>query len=753
MKIRILIFISVLFISLYSKSQDNLVWIHGVVKETHTKNILEGVSVLYADQSGVLTDAAGKFGFYSDTGDLTITFRYLGYNQQKKTFRIPSLDTFHIEVFLSPAIEELEEVVVSASKTEEKISNLTVSMTTLSADRLAKNHTIHAEDIIQKIPGVEILDGQASIRGGSGYSYGAGSRVLVLVDGLPVLATDAGNVKWHFLPLESVSKIEILKGASSVLYGSSALNGVINFRTTKTTEEPFTKVIVQSGIYDSPKNKAWKWWDSPRTFNSVSFFHAGKLAANDFGVGLTLHDDEGYRKDNIKKMARFNAKWNRNSKQIEGLQFGVNLNTMLTKRIDFILWQDGETGALIQKPETVLELKGFGFALDPYISYSPNTKITHEFQSRFQSTNNRYPEDSKNNNSDAYSYYSEYRFGYNPLKKVGLNMGISEMHSSIISNFYGNHDGMNIALYSQLSYQPVEGLNTVAGIRLEQYALDGNSDKIKPIFRTGINYQVLKYTFLRASFGQGYRYPSIAEKHAYTTVGAVRIYPNPEIVPESGWSAELGIKQGLSFAGCKGQVDMAAFYSENTDLIQYEFGLYDLPDSQVTNFGFMALNIENSRVYGFELEMSLVKSVGEFIMGMEGGYTYIYPIEFNPISSQNTEEYLKYRNKNTLKALIFVGYKKWDGQISGIYKSKMLNIDDVFLHPLTREQFLPGFYEYWTVNNNGYLVMDFEIGYSITRTSSISLDIKNFLNEEYMGRPGDIQPPRSYSLQYKLLLL
>jgi len=68
-------------------------------------------------------------------------------------------------------------------------------------------------------------------QGGSGYSYGAGSRVLVLVDDLPLLSPDAGDVKWDYLPVENISQVEIIKGASSVLYGSSALNGIINVRT------------------------------------------------------------------------------------------------------------------------------------------------------------------------------------------------------------------------------------------------------------------------------------------------------------------------------------------------------------------------------------------------------------------------------------------------------------------------------------------------------------------------------------------
>ena len=128
-------------------------------------------------------------------------------------------------------IQEIDQIVVSANKTEQKIAELTVSMDILKTADFLNTHITNSQELINKTPGIEVLDGQASIRGGSGFSYGIGSRVLALIDGLPVLSADAGNIKWQFLPLENIAQVEIIKGASSVLYGSSALNGIINFRT------------------------------------------------------------------------------------------------------------------------------------------------------------------------------------------------------------------------------------------------------------------------------------------------------------------------------------------------------------------------------------------------------------------------------------------------------------------------------------------------------------------------------------------
>ena len=64
------------------------------------------------------------------------------------------------------------------------------------------------------------------------------------------------------------------------------------------------------------------------------------------------------------------------------------------------------------------------------------------------------------------------------------------------------------------------------------------------MFRAGLNYQLADYSFLRASFGQGYRNPSITEKYLRKDIGGVGVYPNYNVQPEKGFNAELGFKQG-----------------------------------------------------------------------------------------------------------------------------------------------------------------------------------------------------------------
>jgi outer membrane cobalamin receptor len=731
-------------ITIFLSSTLNVVFAQAIIKgkvfDRNTLEPLQGVYVLYQKNQGTTSGVNGYFLIKSETGRLNITFQFIGYKSAVRSVDISSNDTIELNVGLDMEIKEIGQIVVSANKTEQRVAELTVSMDVIKSVDFLKTHITDAQELINKTPGIEILDGQASIRGGSGFSYGVGSRVLALIDGLPVVSPDAGNIKWQFLPLENISQIEIIKGASSVLYGSSALNGIINFRTADATNIPNTQFFAETGIYGKPKNKNWVWWNSPNVFSAVSFSHLQKSGKTDLGLGISLINDNGYRKLNDEKLGRLSLRIKHHNEKIKGLDYGLNISSGYTAKRDFILWEDADSGALKQDTSTVSLLHGTFIAIDPYISFNNSGRFKHDLRIRLQSSNNRFPVRDRNN-SDAFSFYTEYQVNYRLSDFMNITAGVSENYSKILSNFYGDHEGINIAGFTQLEATPVQKLKLVAGLRVEQNILDGESDKIVPVFRTGINWQAADYTFLRVSFGQGYRYPSIAEKYASTTLGSIRIFPNASVKPESGWSSEVGLKQGVLIGKTNGQADLSLFFLQNTNLIEFPFGSY--PDG----LGFRADNVEQSRVYGYELEFILNRAFGGFNTTLNGGYTYIYPVEFIQATNKNTDIYLKYRRKHSAKISINTSYNKFDLGLTLFAKSKILNIDDVFLNEATRESILPGFYGYWLDNNKGYFLIDGNIGYNINKIITLSLAVKNISNTEYMGRPGDIQPQRNFSIR------
>ena len=122
-------------------------------------------------------------------------------------------------------------------------------------------------------------------------------------------------------------------------------------------------------------------------------------------------------------------------------------------------------------------------------------------------------------------------------------------------------------------------------------------------------------------------------------------------------------------------------------------------------------------------------------------------MEFNKTTQKNTDIYLKYRRKHSALLSLNTSYKRYELGFNLFAKSKILSIDDVFLNELTREEILPGFYDYWQTHNTGYFAMDGNAGYRISNVLTLSFAVKNITNTEYMGRPGDIQPQRNYSLR------
>jgi len=546
--------------------------VRGTVTDIQAGETLAGVYVIWGRSAGMSTDADGFYSFTASQGSLTVEFRFIGYRTKTETLRLGAGDTVDLNIALEPESQSLEQVVVSADRMEQKRSDLTVTMDVIRPEQIFRTHVTDAQELITKTPGIEVLDGQASIRGGSGFSYGAGSRVLALIDGLPMMAPDAGNVKWNFLPLENLSQVEISQGGLlrfSMAHQPS--NGVINFEDCRCIKYSSDKFFTEAGVYGNPPNSAWKWWNTPRFSGNASFSHLQKIKNTDLGLGLSLSSDMGYRKYNNESLGRISLRLKHHSSRVEGLKYGLNITGGKSYKTDFVLWEDALDGGLKQDTSTVSRLHGYYFSADPFVSFGKRGKVRHDIRMRLQSSENRFPVRSANN-SGTLSLYGEYQFWYGFSDNLSMTAGLAETSSLIRSAFYGDHRGLNMAGFAQAELRLFSRLKVTGGIRVEQNILDGERDRVVPVFRTGLNFQAAEYTFLRASFGQGYRYPSVAEKHASTTLGSVRIFPSPSVKPESGWNTETGIMQAFMIGRIRGVGDLSLFLSQNRDMIEYVFG-------------------------------------------------------------------------------------------------------------------------------------------------------------------------------------
>jgi len=746
-------------------------YIKGTVTDNKTKETLIGVKVMVDDTLGTITDINGNYSIQCNSGIHKIEFSYTGYKTILQQIEVKFNFVQNLSIALENDSKLLDVVVVSAGKFEQNIGEVTVSMDVIKP-RLIENKGIQSIDnAMEFVPGVNIIGGQANIRGGAGYSYGAGSRVLLVVDDMPMLSADAGDIKWSFLPIENIEQIEVIKGASSALFGSSAMNGVIHLRTAYAKDEPITKLDFYAAMFDKPKRKEIVWWTgSNPTSTSMSFSHSQKIKNLDLVIGGNAYNNDGYKKYTKSQRYRFNGNLRYRFKKIHGLSAGVNYNIQKTYGATFLLWQNPDS-ALIPAGGEIAQTEILRSAVDPFITYHSKNNSKHTLRNRFFRTQNISSKSA--NSSTSYLLYSEYQYQKRFEKNLTLTSGLVYTYIEVpTSGLYGVRSSTNAAVYAQID-KKVKKLSLSFGIRGEYFKTDTTETKeninlffdkskpiiknspIKPVMRAGLNYQLLEYTYVRSSFGQGYRFPSISERFIKTNSEAVIVYPNDSLLPESGWTAEIGIKQGIAISNWKGYIDLTGFISEYQDMVEFTFGQFGDPlvDPQYGT-GFQAQNIGNTRIMGFEISLMGQGHIGNVEINTLMGYTYIDPRQKDFIDSIDAKfsttgtNLLKYRYEHTGKADIEFTYKKISTGFSMRANSYMRNID-IYLEDA---YYFPGMKAYREKHNKGDTNFDFRIAYKIDKKVKLSFIVNNIFNREIMGRPADLLAPRNFALQLNVRL-
>lgn len=724
-------------------------WVRGRVTDAQTGLSLPGANILAGQNKGVTSGTNGQYQLRLKVGAYLLKISYMGYNSRTDSILLAPGDTLIFNLALNPSNALLNEVVVSAEKFEQRIAEVNISMAVLKPERILESQAISLDEVLNQLSGVQIIDGQPGIRGGSGFSYGAGSRVLLVMDGLPLMSGDAGDVKWNFLPVDNLSQVEIIKGASSVLYGSSALNGVINLRTKEPQNQPETSMRIYSGAYLKPARRELIWSDSPRLFAGVSLNDSRKIGHFDLGSGLHLYKNQGNREDEYEKRARMDIHLQYNPSDTRW-SFGLNMNGMLVHSSDFFLWQNADSGAYRQNPEGVVPLSGYRITVDPSVTFHSGEKGIHSLKTRYFGNVNTMPDRPEKNNRFSLML-GEYRYSRELTPDIRLTLGAYDNYTRVQSRLYGNHYRNEMAFFAQMNATLFGKLKGTLGFRWENYKLDDQWTTGTPVFRAGLNYKLFPFTRIRASFGQGYRFPSIAEKYTATSVGALNIFPNPMLTPETGWSAEAGLLQGFQVGSWKGSVDWAVYRNEYRNMIEFTFGLY-LPDSvlipDLRYVGFKALNVGKARITGTEVLVNLTGETEHLKFNFQGGYNFNLPVDLNIQKTDSTSNILKYRYRHSVKGDAGISYKKWSTGITLVHNSFMERVDEVFTDPLFGNLILPGYPAYRQEHQKGYTVVDWRLACQIFPACRLSATLKNLFNVEYMGRPGDIRPQRSCTLQF-----
>lgn len=801
-----------LFFSFFAAAQTSgKGTLKGFVADSKSKEKLPGAVIqLAADlNKGTVTDIDGNYSLVLDTGTYKIKCSFIGYVTDTFLIKIQDEVVAEKNIFLKAEGKILETVVVSSGKFDQKIEEITVSMEVIKPQLINNKNTTSIETALEQVPGLTIIDNDPQIRGGSGFTFGVGSRVAVVVDGIPLLSGDAGRPEWTYVPVENIEQIEVIKGASSVLYGSSALSGVINVRTAYPRSKPKTMINYSVGNYSLPKAPAENWYNkSLPMFSNLNLLHSRIVKNNlDVVIGANFNIDQGYigpappqlpipsfakdvidtiqtftNKDMLKQRARVNLNLRYRSKKITGLNFGLNSNAMYNKTNMVMAWYNDSLGLYKAYPGALFLENQTLFNLDPFVKFDRGNGIRHSLNTRVFHSENQI---TNNQSNSGTMYYGEYQL-QRQFKNLdftftgGVVGNISETRASIYTSSGSPQNKIvNASGYVQIDKKFWEILNISGGFRYEYFKMNHQQSVVAPIYRAGASLQVLKATFVRTSYGQGFRYPTITERYIATKAGLFGVYPNPNLKPETSNNFEVGLKQAFKIKNVVGYLDVAGFYQKYTNTIEFLFGQWDSLSTFAAGFKF--LNTGNSRIRG--VDMSLVLSTlneKEKKFGVTAliGYTYIEPVcltpdsiyarDFSfggagkPLSYKNssmdtTDNILKYRFKHMAKADIEFKIYKFSIGASYRYYSRMQNIDKAIedIETLTASDneapiiFLDDIKatNYWK-KHKGFTIFDTRVCYNIKEGQKVAIVCNNIFNVDYSLRPLKIESPRTLAVQY-----
>jgi len=267
-KLKTVFLIALTFSALMPFARGQQTRVEGSVRDS-SGAIVVGASVRLvagAFQSEVKTDAAGNFAFLSvpgSSGSVEITQPGFEAAHQSWTAGQSSL-----QIVLKPTPNK-EDVTVSATRTELRLSETPGSTVLLSTTDVSSTPALRVDDVLRQVPGFSLFrrsdsrTANASNQGVSlrGLGGTASSRALVLEDGFPVVDAFGGWVYWDRVPREAISNVEVFRGGASNLYGSDALGGVIQF----VTRQPSAPAFIMETSYGKLKTPDLSFWTGTRT--------------------------------------------------------------------------------------------------------------------------------------------------------------------------------------------------------------------------------------------------------------------------------------------------------------------------------------------------------------------------------------------------------------------------------------------------------------------------------------------------------
>ncbi|SHI26626.1 outer membrane receptor for ferrienterochelin and colicins [Leeuwenhoekiella palythoae] len=404
-------------------------------------------------------------------------------------------------------VEKLEEVILTATRTERQLSSLPLPVTLISKKKILQSGTIRLDEILNEQTGIITVTDESGFEGVQIQGI-ASDYILILIDGVPLVGRSAGNFDLSRLTVGNIKQIEVVKGPSSSLYGSEALGGVINIITEKPkSEELHGNASYRFGSFTQQDINV----DIKQRYKKLRYvFFANRFSSEGYDLnpdvdGQTVNPFENYTvngriyydfndKLSLFTSARFydqvqDAGFTFNDVAFEGDSKEREWNAHA--RIDQ-KWND--------RLDTSYELY--------YTNYTANERLADPISEDVLS----------DSDFDQKLFRPEIRGNYAFADAGTLTAGFGFQYDELDRTFFDETVSFNSQYaYAQYDFNPVERLNVIAGARFDNHSEYSNQFSPKLAMR----YKLTNAISVKGSVGYGFKAPDFRQLYFDFTNSAV----------------------------------------------------------------------------------------------------------------------------------------------------------------------------------------------------------------------------------------
>ena len=396
----------------------------------------------------------------------------IGYSQENKKVIIDTMK-----------VNQLEEVVITATRTVRQLSSVPLAVTLVSSKEIKKTGTTRLKNILQEQTGIVFVTDASGFEGVQMQGLNA-AYTLILIDGVPLVGRSSGKLDLKRLTVNNIKQIEVVKGPSSSLYGSEAIGGVINI-ITETPNRDVSKGNVQYYFKGGKRNEL--------DLNSNYVYKKGKIGIN---AGVNLNSSNGY---DLSPNRIGNT-----TDPFNNFTGNLSINYQFSKKLKLHV-----SNRYYQQNQKVLS------NVNSIKEYNVNTKICHIFSDKvnfdytFYAT--KYKTESYFNGSQSYYNQTLIRPELRVIIKVDKNEfigGIGASFDALNRTFFEKNESFKTQyVFGQYDFKPFENLNLIIGARFDHH------NKYKSAFspKVSARYKLNDWLAIKSSVGVGFKAPDFRQ--------------------------------------------------------------------------------------------------------------------------------------------------------------------------------------------------------------------------------------------------